>query len=178
MKRIFCTVLMLVSISIYTYGQELTKRDLHLGVSFSPQYDLYEVYDVFHTLGVTIPTIFIGADYSLTEAGPGRVTLGYNISVGLYSSANDDTFIAPNVGARATYSFSGLLDGQIEPYGGLAYNYYYMIGDEIPFIDDNDGQVSFLIGSRFLFSEKVGAFVELNPNNQLFKVGFVFKKKG
>lgn len=156
-------------------AQDTSKRDLQLGLGFQPDYVEF--------VSLKIPHIQLSWDYRVAEAGPGRITIGHYFGLALYES-NLDQFVADpitygllDIGARVGYALNPIAGGKLEPYGGLQYS-YHLVAD-LSSDDDassNTTKLSVLAGLRYQFSEKTGAYFELNPGYTLVKIGFVFKK--
>lgn len=136
-------------------------------------------------LGKARPAVSVSVDHGMWDVGgPGVVSLGgyigntgYKYSAGDYS-AKWNYFV---VGARGAYHYNGITSlPKLDVYGGvmLAYNIVkYSAEGEYSVTDNNYGSglgFSGFVGSRWMFSEKVGAYAELGYGVSVLNVGVTF----
>ncbi|WP_192821460.1 outer membrane beta-barrel protein [Rufibacter sp. LB8] len=122
------------------------------------------------------------------EVGPGVIGVGASLS---YASVSDDESFADDVeftsriiviSPRLTYHLDLLQNEQVDLYAGLAYNYatvsasFDYSGDDEDIEEqvdelneemesDSEGEIGFLVGASYYFTEKIGAFAEFQTKN-------------
>lgn len=167
--------------------ERASKRDFHLGVGFFPD-------ESYLGLGnsMIVPNLIFSWDYKLAEAGPGRITLGNYFSTSYYessffalgSSTDPTNIVTLHAGLRLGYALNPILDGMLEPYGGIGYGYNYYLSDDADYytnvlnLTPGFTQFSIHAGVRFIPTEsgKFGFFTEVATGYTSLRFGFSFRK--
>ncbi len=180
-KMFFVVALVISSIST-TLAQQGSKRDFMFGVGFGNAYNS-GIGSSNDGIDTQVPNILFGADYAVSEAGPGRITSGWILSGAHFTGdgdliPEDFNFTTAHIEARAGYALFPLLEDKLEPYGGLAFSYnaVFYSDDAIDVTTDTDFGV--YVGARFLPTKdgKLGIFGEFGTGFTTFRLGISFRK--
>ena len=136
-------------------------------------------------LGNGRPAINLSAEYGMADAGPGVISLGgfvenvgYKYQDGSYTQKWKFTVL----GVRGVYHYNGFTSvPKLDPYAGLMLGYNlvsYKASGESYMNPNSYGSgmgFAFFVGSRWFFTNSMGAFAELGYGASILKAGVAFK---
>jgi hypothetical protein len=112
-----------------------------------------------------------------------KFTSTYLYNGGIYSYSNKWSYLI--LGARSAYHYNGLSEDKIDLYGGVMLSFYsrsHKYEDNNPAYDypyvesGNSGlNLSLYAGGRYMFSDNIGAFLELSHGISFLSLGVTFK---
>ena len=177
MKKIFFLAVMAIIVALPLSSQPFQKGTsvVNLGIGIG---------SAWSSLGNGRPAINLSFEHGLWDAGPGVISIGgfaENVGYKYQSVGYSQKWNFTVVGVRSAYHYNGFTNvPQLDPYGGLMLGYnivsYSSTGNYPDASNYGSGMgFAFFVGSRWFFTNNLGAFAEIGYGSTVLKAGLALK---